>query len=287
MSPDAADLGVSDDLLALVAASQAAIAAAEKAKEEARLRELRLERRARWRLRWIVGILSVLMAVGTARLAYLEFLRQSARAAGVTLVVPGIGVAFERYEVTNERYQHCVDAGACAVPTPQISTYFQQDAEDRPASGVDAIQAAAFCHWIGRRLPTSDEWHYAATQGGRTPWPWGAQEPSLERATLLYDATTPETQLQPSTIGHHLQGATPEGIEDLIGNVQEWTATPKAEAAGRQPAPWNGQAADVPARLVVVGGDYQTSPGGIAQVNDQIGFRAAYLGFRCVESSKP
>jgi len=288
-SPDARDLGYDEALPALVEASHEAIQQARQEEETSRQRELALERRARQRLQVIVAALGLLVLLGVGWLARLEFLRLRAQAAGELRPVPGLNVAFDRYEVTNGRYALCVGAGRCSAPPTQLSTYFREGSHDLPVTGVDALQAAAFCRWIGRRLPTRAEWRCAATQGGRTTWPWGEEEPDAGRANLLYEPDTPVAQPPqswPLPAGGREQGATPEGIRDLIGNVWEWTATPW-EKPGQEGATWDGDPATASIYLIEEGGSYLTHIGDLGTETDpqydDVGYRSSDIGFRCVK----
>jgi formylglycine-generating enzyme required for sulfatase activity len=293
-SPDATDLGYTTALLALAQDSRAALERSEAEKEATRQRELALERRARRQLQGLVIVLGLLVLFGVSWLVRQEVLRQWARVTGELRPVPGLNVTFERYEVTNVRYARCVQAGQCREPPMQLGTYFQLGAEDRPVTGIDAMQAADFCRWLGRRLPTHAEWLHAATQGGRTTWPWGNEpDPTSEYANLLDDSDSTAAQPvegQTWAVGSRPLGATPEGIHDLIGNVWEWTATPweKPDLVG---ATWDGIAAHAPARLIMEGGSYQTTISGLGTedrpIDASVSFRTADLGFRCVEGGAP
>ncbi|MDH7486283.1 MAG: SUMF1/EgtB/PvdO family nonheme iron enzyme [Anaerolineae bacterium] len=277
-SPDAADLGTGETLPALVQASRAAIAAAEREKEAARQRELALERKARRRLQGLALVLGMLAFIAAAFLARLEILRQSARLAGQLRPLPGLNVAFERYEVTNARYARCVQAGRCIEPPPQLSTFHREDSADRPVTGVDALQAAAFCRWIGRRLPTLAEWEVAAHQTAALPWPLSEASP-YDFANLAPEGPV-DQNLLPEPVGS--RQPTPEGIYDLVGNVEEWTSTPWGEAGPERSTTWNMTPADVPQDLTTVGGSYQATLSGFDPVNAHSAFRYETIGFRCV-----
>jgi len=286
--PDATDLGFDDLLAELARASRTAIEQAEQTRAEAQGRELaqaralaQAERRSRRRLQGLVAILGALVLIGLAVLARQEFLRQHARTEGNLYPVPGLEAQFEGYEVTNERYRRCVDAGRCVEPSLQLSTFFLPETASLPVTGVDAIQASAFCNWIGRRLPTRVEWEQAATHGGRSLWPWGDAPPELAYAKLEYD----NRANQPDPVGSHPRGGTPEGIQDLIGNVWEWTTTASDQSGDQAGTTWDGQGATVPNSLTVVGGAYQTTETGIEPVPVTPVSRAPYLGFRCVEGA--
>ncbi len=289
-SPDATDLGYGEALPVLVEASRRALEADRQEKEAARQRELALERRGRQRLWGIVAILGLLVLIGLTWLARQELLRQSARLEGELCPVPGLSVRLECNEVTNRRYALCVEAGRCSPPPRFNAGAMRQSA--LPVTEVDALQAAAFCGWIGRRLPTHAEWLAAATQDGHTPWPWGEEEPAPDRANLLYEPNSPVAtalnQIQP--VGGRPRGATPTGIQDLIGNAWEWTATPW-EKPGREGATWDGDPATAPDRLIMKGGGYLTSITGLGTATDpidaQVSHRRDDLGFRCIKGSLP
>ncbi len=69
------------------------------------------------------------------------------------------GYYIDKYEVTNARYRKCVETGPCAPPVLARSylrpSYYDNEAFSAyPMVYVDWFQAAAFCAWEGKRLPT-------------------------------------------------------------------------------------------------------------------------------------
>lgn len=86
-----------------------------------------------------------------------------------------------------------------------------------PVSGVDWWDAWAFASWAGGRLPNAEEWSNAASNQGRTVYPWGeAYEvdhsigAEVGRARAFDPGRTDRTT---------------NGIYDLAGNLSEWTST--------------------------------------------------------------
>jgi formylglycine-generating enzyme required for sulfatase activity len=99
---------------------------------------------------------------------------------------------------------------------------------DYPVSEVDAYQADAYCHFLGKQLPSDYQWVKAArggiyVNGERNPhprrlYPWGPVDDlkCANRAGLQdgYRWTAPVTQFA--------CGASPYGILNLVGNADEW-----------------------------------------------------------------
>jgi formylglycine-generating enzyme required for sulfatase activity len=102
--------------------------------------------------------------------------------------------------------------------------------EDQPVVGVTWYAARAYCFWLSclqkhevvYRLPTEVEWEWAAAgkehDGSMREYPWekskGEPNPNLANYGREVDATTP--------VDRYPDGATPEGLMDMAGNVWEW-----------------------------------------------------------------
>jgi formylglycine-generating enzyme required for sulfatase activity len=120
-------------------------------------------------------------------------------------------------EVTVGAYKGCVDATKCS--TPDTTTYCNWSVtgrEKHPINCVDWQQATDFCSWAGKRLPTEEEWEYAARYDDSRDYPWGNTAPS---ATLANYGNTDGTM----AVGSYPAGNSKLGIQDLAGNVWEWT----------------------------------------------------------------
>ena len=124
--------------------------------------------------------------------------------------------AFElsRTPVTNAQYEPFVAAGAAAPPPHWPAP------ADHPVTFVDWHEAAAFCAWAGGRLPTEAEWEKAARGTDGRSYPWGDEDDATRAAVgagLKHGTTSP--------VGAHPGGVSPYGLQDLAGNVWEWTCT--------------------------------------------------------------
>ena len=100
--------------------------------------------------------------------------------------------------------------------------------DSKPATRLSHRLAEAFCAWARPRgrLPTEAEWELAARGVERRPWPWGAADrPECLNVGQGEDAVLADVDALPC-------GATPLGIEQLAGNVAEWTATRAAAYPG-------------------------------------------------------
>ena len=90
--------------------------------------------------------------------------------------------SIDKYEVTNARYQACVDAGGCTAPVSVDSWtrspyYGTSTYADYPVIYVDWHHASAFCAWAGGRLPTDTEWTRACEGDDGRTYPWGEAAP--------------------------------------------------------------------------------------------------------------
>jgi formylglycine-generating enzyme required for sulfatase activity len=128
-------------------------------------------------------------------------------------------------EVTVARFRlFCTETGRAFPRQPPWS------AEDHPVVNVTWDDAAAYCRWAGKRLPTEAEWEMAARGGtvGRL-FPWGE---TFECAAGNFDD---ETRVDPFTVPggagcDKFVETAPVGsfppneydLYDMVGNVWEW-----------------------------------------------------------------
>lgn len=129
----------------------------------------------------------------------------------------------DRFEITTARYAKFLEATGSSHPPDGWERLDLDRGGELPVVGVDWNDAAAYCKWAGRRLPTDTEWEKAARGADERPYPWGKEAPALGRAN--YQNSSPEPYdggLAP--VGSHPAGRSPYGVHDLAGNAAEWTA---------------------------------------------------------------
>lgn len=140
-------------------------------------------------------------------------------------------------EVTVADYRTCVTAQVCSVPVTGaygtqnwVCTYNVSGKEEHPVTCVTKPQAEKFCEWMGRRLPTEQEWEFAAlgTQGKDTG------QRSVLVGTLANRACWDQASTGTCKVANFLASKTYlgklvstdlPGFYDLLGNVWERTSS--------------------------------------------------------------
>jgi formylglycine-generating enzyme required for sulfatase activity len=137
-------------------------------------------------------------------------------------------------EVTVAAYGACVSKGACTREDSRgTCNWTNPDREQHPVNCVTWNQSDAFCKAQGKRLPTEEEWEWAARGGPKgTMYPWGNEPPGAQ-ACWNGEGNDVGDDNRKSTcpVGSHAAGDNPQGIHDLAGNVYEWTSS--LSGAGR------------------------------------------------------
>ena len=203
----------------------------------------------------------------------------------------------DRTEVTVAAYRACVDAGKCTEPDTEAGEACNWDSSGDPATVVrgkhpincvDQAQAKAYCAFAGKRLAAAPEleWAQRGAEAG-TPYPWGDDE--LPRRVCSRANKNPDYPRAPVTcpVGSCPSGDSPHKVQDLSGNVAEWTLTTAPMKIG-------GKGAPPPAEVLVCGGQTSCQAGSINRVGKSLTAGACLaqdpkqkfegVGFRCASS---
>jgi len=91
--------------------------------------------------------------------------------------------------------------------------------DNLPVTWVSLEDARAYAAWAGKRLPHEWEWQYAAQGLDERTYPWG-NEWSKD---AVPDVDKGRDMSPPGEVGMHPKGSSPFGVNDLVGNVWQWT----------------------------------------------------------------
>ena len=161
---------------------------------------------------------------------------------------------------------------------------------DQPVLHVNWHEAQAYARWAGKRLPTEAEWEKAArfdpATGRSRRYPWGDEDPTPARANLG------QRHLAPAPVGAYPAGASALGVQQLMGDVWEWTSSGWEPYPGFEVFPYPEYS------QVFFGGDYRVLRGG-SFGSDPAAVRGTFrnwdlpirrqifAGFRCARDARP
>ena len=146
-------------------------------------------------------------------------------------------------EVTVAGYGECVRAGRCKEASRTVAwdgirdedrawwsrfcNGARADRADHPVNCVDWNQAASYCSWAGKRLPTEVEWEWAARNGrDGTHHPWGDVAPAAQPCWNGEGNDAGRGKREGTcAVGSHPGDATAAGVKALGGGVAEWTSS--------------------------------------------------------------
>ncbi|MEP6740980.1 MAG: bifunctional serine/threonine-protein kinase/formylglycine-generating enzyme family protein [bacterium] len=159
----------------------------------------------------------------------------------------------DRTEVTNAEYAEFVRDMNYQVPSHWLRGQPLAGQDQWPVVNVSSKDAEAFAAWRSKRdgvtyrLPTEEEWEFAARNGGEfKTYPWG--DTWQEKRAVVKEASS-----QP--VGSYPDGKDRWGVVDLIGNAWEWTSSKASLYSG---------VAEIPSAtkewVVARGGSYASDP---------------------------
>jgi formylglycine-generating enzyme len=140
-------------------------------------------------------------------------------------------------EVTVDDYVACVKSGACSAVDASdhgpACNWTKEGRGKHPMNCVSFWEAEAHRRALGKRLPTTEQWEFAAGGGPeQRKFPRG-DEPPKDQLCWSGAANGPAAQRKGTCPAGSMPGDVGRyGHLDLAGNVREWTATPIRAAPG-------------------------------------------------------
>jgi formylglycine-generating enzyme required for sulfatase activity len=225
---------------------------------------------------------------------------------GVTVTVPSFLI--DRTEVTVRAYTACVNAGACTALVDGTDTndctYNRPGYEEHPLNCVSFDEAAKFCTFLNKRLPTEFEYELAERGPSSRPFPWGDAPPTPKHVNACDAACVREMSKRGSNfsslwadtggddgwaitapVGTYPDGASLYGVQDLSGNVEEWVSDLWGPIAAVPPTVSSGMYQD----HVVRGGSWDLSSidafAATRRSSASKDTRTSWLGFRCARDA--
>ncbi len=229
----------------------------------------------------------------------------------------------DRTEVTVAAYTACSASGECkragqdndfpGITKHQHEVYDPlcnaRDPEGRAQHPINCVSfqlAQDYCAAVGKRLPTEAEWEYATRGSDGRRYTWGDADPKSgehlnacgtecaawgkehsEPLEKMYDADDGFPTTAP--VGSFPKGASPFGIQDVMGNVGEWVADwygdyPKSTKLVTSPTgPTKGK------KRVVRGGAWNGAEASWVRPSFRFSappaMRSHGIGFRCVKDA--
>jgi formylglycine-generating enzyme required for sulfatase activity len=179
------------------------------------------------------------------------------------------------YEVTNEDYEKFVKATNHRPPSLWTNGTYPPAAGRKPVTGVTWDDATEYAQWAESRLPTEEEWEFAARGTDGRLYPWGNE--------WTQGSANANGVAEGMTVVGGYKGTSPFGTADMVGNAWEWTSSAFKLYPGRG-LPASQPSGDL---KVIRGGCYESNkdyatttyragwPARGAPTYDQTGFRLA------------
>ena len=191
----------------------------------------------------------------------------------------------DKYEVTVKQYAAFLQESGGDRPA-EWKTMNKTANQNRPVMGVDWADAARYCKWAGKRLPTEAEWEKAARGTDGRLYPWGNDPPTPLHANYGKKEWNNHETLVP--VGTLEAGKSPYGVYDMAGNVWEWVSDWYDNDYYKQSPSDSPAGPSTGGFKVIRGGSWNTSARNLRAADryfDPPSFRSQYVpGFRCAKT---
>jgi len=150
---------------------------------------------------------------------------------------------------------------------------------------VSHAEASAYARWVGKALPTEEQWHraaYGSSDEAERFYPWGNEAPNPKHGNFDLQSW------DPVPVNAHPRGQSGFGVEGMLGNGWEWTSSVFGSFWGFEPFPfYRGYSADFfdGKHFVMKGGSARTAACMLRPTFRnwfQPHYQYVYAGFRCV-----
>jgi eukaryotic-like serine/threonine-protein kinase len=194
--------------------------------------------------------------------------------------------SLDKTEVTNAEYAEFVRETKHAPPVNWNGDKPSPELEPIPVTNVSLEDAQAFAQWRSKRdgltyrLPTEEEWEYAARNGDQNNlYPWGNLWVS-DRAVMSDVKVN-----SPQAVGSYPEGKNRWGCFDMIGNVWEWTSSKVSLYPGNKEAELKREEQNW---IIIRGGSYASDTRGVKAITAtsrkwvETSTKNSLIGFRLI-----
>jgi iron(II)-dependent oxidoreductase len=195
------------------------------------------------------------------------------------------GYAFDLTPVTNADFYKFISATNYLPADTQnflkhwIDNKPPKGKEQHPVVYVNIDDARAYARWAGRRLPTEEEWQYAAEGPHQYKYPWGNEFKNEYCNSGQPGGTTAVRQFE--------KGKSFFGCYDMCGNVWEWTESERTDGLTRFCIIKGGSYYKVKGSVWYADGEAQPTYFSAKFILISPGLdRCATIGFRCAADVK-
>lgn len=224
--------------------------------------------------------------VGMVRIPGGEFMM--GREEGISIERPVHKVAVKPFfidetEVTNEQYYQFVQATRYQPPAHWENGRYPIGEALLPVVNVTWYDADAYCRSLGKRLPSEEEWEFAARGTDGRLYPYGNKW--LPRYSNAIDNATEGNTPSLLPVKAYPEGKSPFGIFDMAGNALEWTGSDFRPYPGNN-TPFTEESLN---QKVLRGGAFNVKAE-FQRATDRFVYppteKSGFIGFRCAKDAR-